>query len=566
MPILVKTASLPRRLATRQVLVAFVLLATLALSACAPATEHEGPVNVTIRVDREVYPFSDNLRGFAMNNWNWIWGDIAELDSPRRAALLEAAKGIEPGVIRFAGGLWSNSVGWDRANEAPVDGDWTFTDPDTGEQFEYRHAYKPAMIDSYAKFARRLSADTIMQINVCDNNPKMWADLARYTNIENNWDFKYWEIGNEIDLAECISREEYEHRFPVYAEALKSVDPSIIVLGPSVADPSLTDWYDTLPDSPDALSFHWYQLTRWNDDPTHLSYQYGSPDSLFAYRNVVGESCQPGFGCPGDDVALSRLDRIHARRALPEAMKQEVFDPIRQNSRRVITALTETGIHSIRHEEPINGNHIAALWLADMLGRWAYNGLDILTYYSFEDGTDGIGQTRGLIGLDGAEALDVRPTYVTEWMYARHFGDMMVESESNYFDQQLVVWASKSSADPNTLKLMIVNLGGNRETINFDVSGFEFNASTQAGAFVMTSEDPLSQANPESFAEHTTRINGVAIPDVQIAQPEEFTKLLNSIDPVPVNVNGPEFRYQVEPYSVVALTLWSAIEAIGRTE
>ncbi len=541
-------------------------IALLLLTACAPPEEHQGPVNITVNADREIYPFSDNLRGFATNNWNWLWGNIAELDSPRRAALLETARGIDPGVIRFGGGLWANSVGWDRIGQAPEDGEWTFTEPETGERFTYRHAYKPEMIESYARFARDLNAETIMQINVCDNNPIMWADFLHYTNVENRWGFKYWELGNEIDLAECISLEEYERRFVTYSAALKEVDPDIIVLGPSTSEPFRTEWYDALPSAsggqPEALSFHWYHLTRWNEDPTHFSYQAGSLEALFAHTRVVGESCQGGFGCPGDDVPLSRLDRIYARRGFAEAMKQEVFDPLRRTNPDVITALTETGVHASRHEVPINGNHIAALWLADMLGRWAYNGLDILTYYSFEDGTDGVGQTRGLIGLDGAEVLDVRPTYITEWLYANHFGDMMVESETNYFDQELVAWASKNSSDPNALQLMIVNLSGKRETVNFEVSGFELNANTQAGAYVMSSDAPLSRANPESFAEHTTKINGVVIPDVPISQPEEFTRIMESIEPVPVQITTSEFAYVVDPYTVVALTIWTPSDSI----
>lgn len=539
-------------------MLSLLTISLLALSACARPTEHKGPVNISINASNQVYPFNDNVRGFAMNNWNWIWGDIAEPDSSRRLALIEAAKQIKPGVIRFAGGLWANGVGWDRADAAPIDGDWTFTDSQTGEQFEYRHAYKPTMIDSYARFAAEVGAETIMQINVCDGNPAMWADLLHYTNIENDHTFRYWEIGNEIDLDDCISHDEYARRFVEYSAALKAIDPTIMVIGPSVAEPFNTEWFSILDapqdgGRPDVLSFHWYQLTRWNDDPTTLSYQFGSRQALFSHDLAVGESCQSGFGCPGDQVSLSRLDRILNRRAFPEAMKQEVFDPARARAPDTLMALTEMGVHSTRHEEPINGNHVAALWLADVLGRWAYNGLDILTYFSFEDGTDSHGQTRGLIGLDGQSVLDVRPTFITEWLYAAHFGDVMVETESNYFDQQVVAWASIDSDDPGSLKLMMVNLTNRSETVNLAVNGF---VPAIGEAWVMVSADPLSDSDPESFAGNKTTVNGVAIPDVDIAKSEEFGKLLNSIQPGSVEV-ATQFKYTLEPYSVVALTLRS---------
>ena len=547
-----------KRLRHRTMFVLALLgLVTVIVTACARATEHEGPVNITVRAENEVYPFSNNLRGLAMNNWNWLWGGIAEIDSPRRLALIEAAKQLNPGVIRFAGGLWANSVGWDRGGVAPENGEWKFIGDNGESAFDYLHAYKPAMIDSYAAFAAKIGADTIMQINICDNNIPMWTDLLRYTNIENDYGFRYWEPGNEIDLAECISRDEYAKRFVEYSKALKAVDPSIMVLGPSVAEPSRTDWYEALTSpqdgGPDVLSFHWYQLTRWNDDPTTFSYQGGSQEALFSHSIAIGESCQSGFGCPGDEIPLRKLDRITNRRGMAEGMKQEVFDPARAGSPGMLTAITEIGVHSSRHTLPINGSHVAALWLADMLGRWAYNGLDIMTYFSFEDGADGPGQSRGLVGMDGRTVLDVRPTYITEWLYARHFGDVMVESETNYFDQRVVAWASTDSDDPGSLKLMMVNLTDRTEVVNLNVSGFE---PATGEAWVMASSDPLSDDNPKSFTEHTSKVNGVAIPDVEIAGPEAFGRLLESIQPVQVEA-APRFQYTVEPYSVVALTLRS---------
>jgi hypothetical protein len=534
---------------------ALSLLLAFAFISCASPTEHVGPVEITVDASNEVYPFSPDIRGFAMNNWNWLWGGIQEPDSPRRLAMIEAAKLLKPGVIRFAGGLWVNRIGWDRAGIAPEDGTWTYTDPQTGDQFEYGHAYRPSLIDSYATFASEIGAGTVMQVNICDNNPAMWADLVHYTNIEHDYNFQFWELGNEIDITECVSRDEYAQRFVEYSSALKLVDPSIKLLGPSIAFQHRTDWYDALPPQanggPDVLSFHWYQLTRWNSDPKAYSYQGGSLEALFSHQLAVGESCQSGFRCPGDLIPLNKLEPLANRRAIAESMKQEVFEPSRSESPGQLMALTEMGVHSSRHDEPINGNHTAALWLADMLGRWAYNGLDILTYFSFEDGTDDVGQSRGLIGMDGKNVLDVRPTFITEWLYASHFGDTMIESTTNYYDQQVVAWASTDSDEPDTLKLILVNMTGRAENVNLHIAGF---TPGSGDAWVMTSDDPLSQANPDSFTGNNTKVNGVTITDVQIANPAAFTELLGSIEPVEIAASA-DFQYSIEPYSVAALTL-----------
>jgi hypothetical protein len=175
----------------------------------------------------------------------------------------------------------------------------------------------------------------------------------------------------------------------------------------------------------------------------------------------------------------------------------------------------------------------------------------MMTYYSLEDGNTGRGNTRGLLGIDGANAVDVRPTYLTEWLYAQHFGDMMVESNSDHWDQGVVAWASRDTANPDVLKLMLVNLTGKTEAAQVSIAGF---VPSSGEAYVMTSPAPLSLADPDSFAGNHTEINGVRIPDVSLGNAGEFSTVLNSVQPVSVTV-ATEFEYELAPYSVTALTL-----------
>jgi hypothetical protein len=515
-------------------------------------------VRLTVDAGRQVYPFNPNMRGVAMNNWNWLWGGIQDTNSAKRRALIDATSYLAPGVIRFAGGLWVNGTGWDRQNRAPEDGNWTYTDPDDGRQYSYRHAYKPALIDSYAQFAKDLGAETILQVNICDNNPKMWADLVRYANVEKGYDFKYWEFGNELDLDGCVNESQYADRYVAYRNALRQVDPDIRFLGPVPTMPYKTTWYDTLineiGDDLDVLTWHWYQLTEWTSDRGAFAYQGGSVEALLNYNQGVGNACHDGFGCPGDAIPLSRLNRMTYRRGLPDAMGSEVIARFRRNDADLETAITEIGTHASMHEHPINGNHIAALWLADTMGRWAANGLDIMTYYSLEDGGAGRGNTRGLAGINSDSVLDIRPTYYTEFMYAQYFGDMLVESGTSDPEQNVVVWASTDSDDPNALKLMVVNFNSSAQTAAFDIAGF---TPKTGEAYEMTSRDPMSLSDPDSFAGHSTTINGVAIPDYQVNNPSVFRNAVASIKPKTFTASG-SFTYEAPAHSVVAITLRSS--------
>lgn len=512
-------------------------------------------VTLTVDATTDVRPFSSKIRGVTMQTRSWIWADIVGLNSAKRAALLEAASRISPGIIRFAGGPWINSTGWDRADTAPADGDWMFTDPDSGESFDYRHTYKPAMIDSYAAFAAELGAESIIQVNICDGNPAMWADLVSYTNIENSYNFEYWELGDRIDQNECLSVFEYAERFAEYSQAMKAIDPTIKIIGPTPTQPQRFRWLETLATHPlarpDALTFQWYQLLEWTDNRNAFAYEIGSADALLNYNTEAGDGCWIGFGCDTGSIDSEELDRMSFRRGIAEAMADEVLNRLTDSNEDLETAITEFGVHAAQPENPINGNHIAAIWLADMMARWAYHGLDILTYNGLETGTSGVGHTTGILGIEGSQVIDVRPTYYTQWLYANHFGDVLVESGTSDDDRQVVVWASRDSDDPNKLKLMLINLSDDRAVASLNVSGF----NPSSGEFyVMASTAPTSNSNPQSFAEHETSINGIVIPDVSISSPLEFSAVVDSIAPIPVNV-GPQFEYELQPYSVVALTL-----------
>lgn len=66
-------------------------------------------------------------------------------------------------------------------------------------QLTYAFHYGIDEIDNLALFSQQSGAEVIIQVNVSNNDPYMWADMLRYTNIENDYNFKYWELGNELD-------------------------------------------------------------------------------------------------------------------------------------------------------------------------------------------------------------------------------------------------------------------------------------------------------------------------------------------------------------------------------
>ncbi|OHA61943.1 MAG: hypothetical protein A2109_00010 [Candidatus Wildermuthbacteria bacterium GWA1_49_26] len=553
-------------------------------------------VNLSVGATANVHPFNSMIRGVATNNWNWLWSNLQPLTSPQRLALLEATKYIKPGIIRFAGGLWANGVGWDRLNSYPgndpgADGTvWVYTDSDTGRQYDYRHVYKASMIDSYAAFAKVLGAETMIQVNICDNNPKIWADMVKYTNSEKGYNFKYWELGNEIELvpgdqsvADCFGSgfnltngpAEYARRFAAYSKAMKAIDPTIKIMGPVVHQPYRAEsWFLPTFDgvvanggNVDVLSWHWYPLNMPSGlatDPTSgWTYESGSLAGLLEYNKITGTTCvgtDAGTFCPGQPLPLTMVGSLQIyRRQQAEAIMKYITETMRPKYPVFETAITEFGVDCCEHEHPINGNHVGAIWLADMLGRFAYNGLDMITYYSLEDGGTGVGQSRGLAGVYDSAAVDIRPAYYTEFMYAQYFGDMMVQSLTDDPDKKVTIWASTDSRDPGKLKLMLVNLRGEVAASTITVSGF---LAQSGSVYETTSTDPLSMDNPRSFTEHQTTINGIKIPDVSTSNLAAFTSAVTNIPSKTLSgitrtANGSTITYNLPPYSVVAVVLRS---------
>lgn len=527
-------------------------LALLAVAMAATSLRTQGrpmqaadDVTLTVDAAAPVRPFSPMMRGAGFVTWMNAGGrkpgpsDVPNLDVLSRL--------IRPGVLRFAGGLWANNTGWDRTNTVEEwSGGWTWTDPATGRTVTYKHVYRADMVDSLAEFARATGAQVMIQVNVCDNNPAMWADMVRYTNVERGYGFHYWELGNELDYDPCqpdMDASEYASRFASYKAALTALDPGVQVLGPATArfKPS---WIAPLLSIPaNGVTFHWYQSNE-GYETTGCDADYGpSPDVLFNYDTAL-TSCWEGL-TPGTTIPDGLWLQEHRRRYGEYALA--ALDGIVPPG--MLLGISELNPIAGAGGSPLEGNFVAALWFADMLGRLAYHGLDIAAVYSLYDDTN-----FGLIYPDSDTTptrLFVRPTFYTLLMYAQYFGDQLVQSATSDPSQQLTVWASTDSHDPGTLKLMVVNLSGSSHAATIQLQGF---APASGVLYEMTNRNPLDDSPASGRDGGGTAINGASI-DTSSASSIESS--VAAIRPTPIAV-GTTFIHVFSPYSVSAFVLSGA--------
>lgn len=490
-------------------------------------------LSFTVNTGETVGSFSHQMLGMAMVNWEHSWGKPFVNEVP---GLAQAMKAAGVGLIRYAGGNWVNSVGFDRVPQRRPFTAWQ----KNGQTYYFQ--YGTDELDSLHKLANSIGADVMIQVNTSTFDPATWADMVRYTNIEKGYNFKYWELGNEPDLAGNITPQEYARRVKEYTDAMKVVDPTIKIIAgvpASAHDAPRLGWSDSVTDlsaflsqsaqaeSPggrkvDGLSYHWYQqnndtklddLTRWD------------------WSGLDHKSWRNSYARIWSDI-------------IPRRVKDEIIDT---TNPKLTQGITELNYDATSYDNPLNGNHMNALWASDILGRLAYRGLDFNTWY------EGYGaQAYAMLYPDNSDRptkIFARPSFLAYLMYAKYFGDRMVKSTPDSSTNLVSVWASTDSKNPGKLNLRITNLAGKAYKGSFNLEGF--NASGGL-AYTLQSSSPLDISAASDTANAPTTINGVKIDAMDVEGS------LTAVKPQSVAASGSTLSYTIPAYSSVAIVLTSS--------
>jgi len=348
----------------------------LALAPSAPAT-------ITVHADQPLAPVSPLLFGHNYGPWMNITDPYIALYRDIGATLL-----------RFPAGNWG----------------------DENDLF-------PNNLDDLATLARALGAEVVVQARLFRGTPEKAAQVVRYCNVEHDYNFRYWEIGNEPDLYKNRRRRDgdpefnvewYNARFREFAMAMKAVDPDIQIAGPVVTG----GWREWMPafiaangDIVDVLSWHWYAHGDELSDAAALATPYQIEEQIETIRAWWRDpTVNPlGYQRPVPPLLLSEYSISWA---------------------------------SSRHRHL--GSEIDALWSAEVVGRMANLGLEMAAHFALQ-GTN----WHGMIGM----LEDPRPVYGIYHLYA-HWGTTQVAVESS--DEALLP-AFASLRDDGSLALLVVN-------------------------------------------------------------------------------------------------------------
>lgn len=538
--------------------------------------------SATLTVDAgvSVRPFRDGIRGQALANWAVYYNRPYPNDTPK---LLELTRLLRPGFLRYAGGLWSNNMMWSRQNTQGYPSGMMDTNGDgTPDTWSMRRHFDPAVagvdrctggtptavpgaykyllqaeeMDRLAAFARYVDADVMVEVDVTTCDPEMWADLVRYVNVEKGYGFKYWELGNELDLDHAAGHTDipvgpaYVSRFKRYHDVLKAVDPSIRISGPTTASYVLDDptfkpyerYIDPLTADPDVRSrqmlgtftFHYYPFwknVQWGSHPTY--------QDMMGYTNRIAQR--------GRNYVPTML-----------ASMRQVLDS--RGFQNVPLAITEFNAVAADNYTPLTYNHANALYMADMLGRLAYHGADEIAHWLLFDkasstsyGLMDHNESSILRDWNGNVAVEDKytpmPVYYAYLMYGQLFGDRLVRTSSTAEDR-LSIWASTDADEPGALKLIVTNLSDEAIQATVNVNGLSIQT---ARAYEMANPTWTAATNKDDVKDGTT-INGLAIDATSAASILASARAILASGRA-VNVAGSSVSYLFAPYTAVAILI-----------
>ena len=379
---------------------AFVLLS---LAACAgpaadapPPTATAVPGALVVYAAQTVGPIPPTVYG--TNYGPWITVPAGVLEAYQRSGLR---------LLRFPGGAYGDE-----------------------------HNIRPSQFDMLMQLAGMVDADVAVSARLVGGTPEQAVDLMRYANEENDYNVRLWSIGNEPSLFASIYEEgawdtaHYNREWRRFAEAMKTADPKILLLGPDVhqftANPAQNpkdvngrDWMIEFlkanGDLVDVVTIHRYPFPATMADPNPTM------------AGLMASSAEWDETIP----YLRALIQEHTGRDLPIGVMEI-------NSYWSNASGGETTPDSLA----------SAIWWADVLGRLIRQRVDYVAHFVLQTNAGQGGW--GLLARN-----DVRPTYYVYQLYQK-FGQELLRTD---FDGQSTVSLVAARRDDGVLTLIAINRG-----------------------------------------------------------------------------------------------------------
>jgi hypothetical protein len=162
---------------------------------------------VTVDATKPIRVVDDRMFGVNTAVWDGVFSD---------SQTLATLQGMDAKFLRYPGGssaddyIWTNNKSTEGASAGSTD------------------------FDQFAAQALAIKAQVVITTNYGTGTPALAASWVQYSNIQQGYGFKYWEIGNECygtweDDTQAVAHDPYTYAMQAvqYMNAMRAVDPTI---------------------------------------------------------------------------------------------------------------------------------------------------------------------------------------------------------------------------------------------------------------------------------------------------------------------------------------------------
>ncbi|MCK6578679.1 MAG: hypothetical protein L6Q98_11295 [Anaerolineae bacterium] len=304
------------------------------------------------------------------------------------------------------------------------------------------HGFTRQQLDLFMMQVRAWGAVPSVSVRLEGGTPEEAAEMVRYANLEKGYDIRHWSIGNEPDLYVGYTVERFNAEWRAFAEAMRAVDPDIVLIGPEVSQFPYTPEGDAYTN----LRREWVRaFLEANGDLVDIVavHRYPFPLSANLPPTTVEDLRQ---NAPQWEVVIDNLRTV-------------IRETVGHDMPMALTEINSNWTHVIGGEaSPDSFYH--AIWWADVLGRMIRQRVDVVDYFVLAtSGSDG---AFGLISR-----YEVRPTYYVYPLY-RRLGSALIASESP--DPDVTITAALR--DDGALTLIVVNRAPDARAYPLALTGF----------------------------------------------------------------------------------------------
>jgi hypothetical protein len=317
--------------------------------------------------------------------------------------------------------------------------------------------FDDAQVDQAVAYASAIGAEPLLQVPLIADEQGMpptadtAAAMVKYANVTKKYGIKYFSIGNEPDLYSSAGNpidnnspaipnyqpENFCASATAYVAAMKSVDPSIQIVGPDLA----------------------YKYSPGNDWLSPILQQCGDLFDIVAIHRYPFAAAMATLPAAQADVTAFR-STVSSVRALMQAAGQG-DKPLAFTEMNIdYDALPATNIPAA-----VAGSVPSALWVADILGAAQELGLRSTTLWDISDDD---GRQFGLIGVPPAHTP--RPQYYTYQLFAQHSGPTFLTLTTA--PTGVHVYPTRNAAD-DTTQAIVVNWGTAAQVLEFSVTDLD---------------------------------------------------------------------------------------------